>query len=455
MGRCTNEELLGKIGLRKLEKWMEVDFAILGDIDNCHRVNTRRYVQTQGKGVSYNQYRVPEDMFHCMPEGCRNTGTLMLTSSDGDPDGEPATAGGMFTIPYDATEFSGGLATYYLYFEVAGTYTVNTIIADVTDSALDNSDVYSQEIMVTEEGFYPVVVDFSQVPDDVNGEGWNATEAGAIMEIQVISETLATFDVGISTIQVHDTIEDFEVNDVVKVACLSDFTSDITVDATDASCFGSGYDPTSPSIDATVTGNSVTPNYWKLNPLMKKGTATDGWYIQGDSRVVQSTVIDGVTYGYIQAPDMYVDECAFTAVQIDDQCNKTDAMLTRVNSPVVVALNERQFIVQDGKTSEPVNAGRILFNEALIGLKVLVSYPRMADSVEQYVATDDALNRTKVRMSFEAESNDGVRYVYTYNNVLITSFPFSLSGDESEFSFTISIQRDSNNNFFTQTRIYD
>jgi len=228
----------------------------------------------------------------------------------------------------------------------------------------------------------------------------------------------------------------------------------LTVDPVDASCWGSGYDPTSISIERTITAGKVSPNWWKLNPLMSKGTKTNGWYIPGDEREVLSTTINGVEYGYVQFPDMQIEECAFTTAAIADKCNVTDSTLNRVNTPVLVDLNERQFIVLDGTTTESTDAGMILLHSSLVGLSVIVSYPKKA-VVEQYLANDEALDERRVRMSFTEVQTDGIKNVFVYNNVLVTSFPGTINNEETSFEFTISIQRDRNGNFFEKYRIVD
>lgn len=453
MRRCKNDALINKIGVKQMIKTTEVDFAVLTDIDNCMRINTTNYLEFTGENATYNPYKVPNDKFNCLAEGCRNTGTLTVapgTKVD-------TSVGATFSIGYDATEFYAGVATYYVYFPEKGSYTIETTIADLTEKDLKNSDAYIKPIEVETEGFQPVVVDFSKAPDSQKGTGWKASEKGAIINILVRGledEPLPEVGIGFSSIYFYDSIEDFEVNDVVKIGCIDELAGDITVDPVDASCWGSGYDPTSVSIERTLTGKAATPNYWKLNPLMTKGTKTTGWYIQGDDREVQPVTIGGVQYGYVQFPDMDIEECGFTTAAIDDSCNVTDAALNRVNSPVIVDLNEKQFIVLDGTTTEATEAGTILFHHSLVGLKVVVSYPKKA-VVEQYVANEEALDERRVRMSFTECQTDGVRHQYIYNNVLITSFPQTINNEETTFEFTISIQRDKNGNFFEKYRIVE
>lgn len=449
MARCKNEALLSKIGVEKINKLMEVDFSVLTDTDKCMKVNTKNYLGTTGTSAAYNAYRVPEDMFNCLAEGCRNSGSLMMSGTAG------AAVGATFAVPYDATDFFAGVCTYYLYFMGAGSYEVTAKVSDISDRNQKNADVYGQEVTVAGEGFLPFMLDFSTAPKTQEGTGWAASVNGAVVGISVKNkdDSLAP-NAGVSSLYFYSSLEDFEVNDVVKVGCLDEIAGDLTVDPVDASCWAAEYDPTSISIERTITARSVTPNYWKLNPLLGKGDKTDGWVIKSIEKEVLPVTVNNVKYGYVQLTDMQMDECGFTTAAISGKCNVTDSALSRVNTPIPVALGERQFIILDGRTTVPDDAGKILLNEAMVGLNIAVSYPQKA-SIEQLVASDDRLGETRVRMSFKETHKDGVEYVYVYNNVLITSFPQTINNEETTFEFTLSIQRDGNGNFFEKNRILD
>ena len=87
------------------------------------------------------------------------------------------------------------------------------------------------------------------------------------------------------------------------------------------------------------------------------------------------------------------------------------------------------------------------FNKALVGKTVIISYPRAVE-VEEFIATEAGINERRAQMSYTKKQSDGVVEVHVYDNVLITSFPQTINNSDSEFSFTISVQRDKNGNFF-------
>ena len=444
MARCRNDVLMSKIGMKKLTKLTEVDFSVYTDISSCVKAVTKNYKEVTAETASYNAHKRPDDLFNCLPEGCNNTGTLTLTGAVGEE------VSAKFPILGDAFEFFAGLITYYVYLPATagGKYTVTSSISDISET---DSDVYTQTVTVTSEGFYPIVVDLSQVPTSETGAGWTASSNGINLEIAVRDDdALVAPIIGLSSIYVYDSIEDFEVNDIVKVGCVDEIGGDITVDPTDATCFGAEYDQNTIAVEKTVVGKSVTENYWKLNPLMRRGEKTVGWVPTTVELEVASTTIDGKSYGYVQLANMNLDECQFTSAQIADNCNVTDSTLRRVSSPIALNINEKQFIVLDGLTTAIEDAGKILFHESLIGQKVVISYPKIAD-VEHFEANENSMEGKRVRMTTTREQTDGTRVITIYNNVLITSFPDSISLEETTFEFTIKIERDkkgTDGNFF-------
>lgn len=443
MSRCRNNTLISKIGMKTLTKTTEVDFAVLTDLESCIKVNTRNYLSYDGSSATFNVFQTPDDMFSCLPEGCKNSGTLTVAGSV-----DPVSA--TFAVRADATEFPAGVITYYVYLPTAGTYTLETIISDIVDQSQENAYVYEKSLVAMAPGFHPVVVDLSEVPDEVRGDGWvEPSTNGIILTLRAGEGSglniLST--IGFSSVYIYHSIEDFEVNDTIKVGCIDEFSGEFTMDPRDASCFAAGYDPESIAIERTITAKSVTPNYWKLNPLTKSRGLTTGWIPQTVEMEVRLT--EDECYGYVQLPDMNMEECSFLLITRGENCNITDAMLNRVSTLVPVGINERQFIVLDPMSTE---AGKILFHDSLVGEKVIVSYPKAVD-VEHFVGNDHDLDARRVRMSIVKEQTDGVLVNYVYNNVLVTSFPDTINNEETTFDFTIAVQRDRNGNFYEMFKV--
>lgn len=429
MARCNNGELLNKISMNKLTETTEVEFRIRKDLPDCRKINTRNFIAISGT-YSYNQYRRPTNRFECMRKGCINTGLLMLNAANETVD---------YRAMYDATDFAAGIITLYVYPGAGITFPATLTMKISDDSTFTNADVYTVSIAaadVTDDGFAPVIIDLSQTPASTAGDGWTATAAGAYLRFS------ADKVVGLSSIAIFDSIEDFEIADVVKVACLTTIGGTYDVEMIEAACQESQYNDQVTSLSFPVTGTKVTPNYWKLNPMMAKGSNVTGF----ETTTVKKTIgADGV----VTLADVNQDVCGFIAVQLADACDVTDAFLTQLSMPITLtALDEGHYQVikkNDGTTE-------IHFNTVHAGLEVLISYPRTVQ-IEELVANPDNLNGVHVSMIVPRYQSDGVKYIDIYENVFVTSFPATITTDTAEFAFTITIARDSDGNFFRTQRI--
>lgn len=454
-GRCDSDTLLQTVGRSKIEKGTKLTFNILRDLDTCHCVRTSGYVvpdvdETENQRFIYNRFDVPPDAFSCKEDKCTNTGTLANVA------GQTGYGPLDFPVRYDAEEFYAGILTMYMKAEAAGTYRVRVQISSVSevdaDPAERNADVYEVPITFEHAGHKPIVIDLAQAPSSVLGTGWEASTRGAIVTITVPALT-ASQVIGFSSICMHDTIEDFEINDTVIATCITDITNDITADPVDASCFSSGYDPNSMAVDFSATVGLMTGNYHKLNPFERKGQKTEGFKIAVDEKEVERFEFEGKVYGYVQFPDMFHEECGFKNASISDSCNVSDSDLTLVNSPQPMNLTERQFQVLDGTYAEGLDAGVVLVHESLIGQSIIVAYPK-AVSIEEFIADDKDLNKRRTRMAVEECLNDGTINIYVFENVLVTTFPLGrTSTDEQTWELAMTIQRGKDGAFYKRGRI--
>lgn len=419
MGRCSNAELLKKIGYKKIDKNVEVTFDIHRDLPDCRKINTKDYLGTI-TGGSFNKYRKPTNQFECLREGCITSGTLTL------PVGQTA----LYKAQYDATEFANGVITYYVY--PGSTVLPATVSLSISDEqALTNSDVYTTTItsdMVGEDGFAAVMILLQDTPTSTTGDGWTATAGGAYLSFS------ASKELGISTIDIYESIFDFEIDDVVKVGCISSMGGSFDIETIEATCLSSGYNTDLGSLSFPVTGNTVTSNYYLLNPLNAKGRATNGYELT----TVRKTIGDD---GSVVISDASQDECGNISVQIADACDTSE--LKRLSIPNAVALDEGHYQVIKN------NNGTITlkFNVQLAGNEVLISYPRTT-TVEEWIGNAENLGSVRVRMTVPLETTDGRQETHVFNNVLVTGFPMSFTQEETEFAFTITIQKDSDGDFY-------
>lgn len=428
MGRCKNETLLRKINIPKLTKeHSEVSFTILHDLDNCRRINTKDQL-LEDKGT-YNKYLVPKNRFECLGEGCVNTGTFLIAA-------DAATNEVEYYAKFDMTEVASGAITFYVYDANKAARTLTVLIGEA--QGLANADQYSVSIAATdydEDGFAPVIIDLSQTPTDV-GNGWTPNEIGAYIKIS------ASDAFGVSSISLFESMEDFATIDVVKVGCLSSVGGTLDPSLIESACNKAKYNDQMGGLSFNVTGRNATPNYWKLNPMAGKGKAAKGFIIA----TVEKTIGQDNT---VTLADLYQDECRFISVQLKNACDAWETELTQIFAPVGMtnlAPDHYQVIKQaDGST-------KLKFAAGLAGQDILVSYPREAD-VDETVVNTDFLNSTHVSMAVPVCEEGRVMRMLVFNNVYITSFPYSLSENDTDFSFSINIQPDRGGDYFHNYKI--
>lgn len=435
MSRCKTDTLMSKIGIDKVNKLQEVDFTVNTNLPDCRRINASKYV-SGADDASYNRYKIPDNQFECLREGCINSGTLYNEGAET-----------VYKAQYDATEFAAGVLTFYALMPVDGTATVK--ISDTQSFA--DADSYTVDLKAVpdgKDGFKAVVVDLSKEPTATIGEGWTPSSIGAyiFIEIKPTDEEADKSGIGISSISIFDDIADFETTAHVKIGCLTTVGGSWDLDAAEATCFGNGgYDEESlDSFEKTITGKALTPNWQLLNPLFGKGTAVEAW----DNETVEKTVIADGDFGVVTLADKFDGECGFLSVALADSCNVTDAQLTELTVPTKVDVDEKHYIVidnEDGSTS-------IYFNKEHVGAPVIISYPKTAE-IEEWELNESNIGDRRVRLSYTRTQTDGVKWRFVFDNVLITSFPDEITDEESEFEFTITIQKDSNGRFGRAYRI--
>ena len=429
MARCKNDTLISKIGVEKLQKTTETEFVRHNYLPDCRRILASKYVNEIT--ATYNKYGIPQNQFECMREGCVNSGTLYNSG-----------AATIYKAQWDAVEFAGGVVTFYV------TGTEGTLTFKISDSvAFTNADSYTVDLSKIEtgaDGYKAVVIDLSQTPTEI-GTGWEPNHVAAYISIAITKASgEADSGIGISSISIFDSLEDFETTATVVMACLSALGSAWDFEAVEATCFGNGgIDVESiDSFEKTVTGKALTPNYHVLNPLFGKGTAVDGWDMATIEKRAETGEGDDAGYGVIVLPDKFAGECGFISVARADNCNVTDAHLTELKVPARVTVDEGHFFVieqEDGSS-------KLYVNGALIGQTFIVRYPQQKE-VEEFVYDLDNIADTRFRWSYVRTYTDGVKYRFVYDNVIITSFPDEVTDEETEFEFTVTIQKDANGHF--------
>lgn len=435
MTRCKNDLLITKIGVEKLQKTTEVDFTVHHYLPDCRRIMANKYLTGSG---TFNRYQIPANQFECVRNGCVNSGTLYNQGAET-----------VYKAKYDAVEFAAGVLTFYTRGS-KGTATVK--ISDTQN--FTNADSYTvdlSKIQTASDGYKAVVVDLSKTPESKTGNGWTPSHVGAFISITIAKATGDTdAEIGISSLAIFDSLEDFETTAAVRIGCLSTVGGSFDFDIVEATCHGNqGIDDEAiDSFEKTITGKALTPNWQLLNPLWGKGDATEAWDTNTVEKTVEAGTGDAENYGVVVLPDKFTEECGFINVARADECNKSDAHLIELIIPSLVDIDEKHFIVIDNEDG----SATIYLNKALVGQKVLIAYPQAVE-VEEYELDADNVRYARVRMSYTRTWTDGEKYRYVYDNVLITSFPDEISDEETEFEFTVTIQKDDTGKFGRAYRI--
>ena len=435
MTRCKNDTLISTIGVNKLQKKAEVDFSVINYLPDCRKIRANKYVNEVSG--TFDRFAKPVNQFECVREGCVNSGTFY--------NGGVAT---VYKAKWDAVEFADGVVTFY----TKGTEGTLTFMISDTE-AMTNADQYTVDLSKLEtaaDGYKAVVIDLSKTPTQV-GTGWTPNHVSAFISIAIAKASgESDADIGISSIAVYDSIEDFESTSSIIIQCLSQLGGSWDVESVEATCHGNGgYDTENiDTIEMTITGKALTPNYQKLNPLWGKGEAVVGWDKENIESTIEAGTGDDAGYGVVVLSDKMAGECGFMSVARAEDCNITDAHMIELNVPGKVDVDTQHYFVIDNEDG----SATVYFNEALVGQTVVISYPREAD-VEEYVYDVDNAMHRKTRMSYTKVWTDGVKYRYVFDNVLITSFPDEVTDEETEFEFTIAIQKDATGRFGRAYRI--
>lgn len=443
MARCKNAELLHKLDVPKIQDWLEVTFSLISDVTNCTTINTRDYV-TANALDRYAMYDRPENRYDCDGGVCTTTGTLYIKTGTSGTDA-------VFYKNFDATQYASGVMTMYIYESTIASG--DKAVVTISDtSSFANADVYEVTLgSVGDDGYAPVLIDFTATPTSTEGTGWAASTSGAYVKVEVKNSS-TNKEFGVSTITFYKSLYELAMSNIVKIGCLSEVGGTFDVGALEETCISGGYDESSLSggIDRTITGKKMTSNYWMLNPLAGMDrfagdeTSTTGYRVETVKKTVDAN-------GQVEIADMNYAVCDFIGAQVDDKCvTPVSDLLYRIMSPVPVTLAYDQYqVLYDDETG----VATFYFNENLKGKDVLITYPQKVELKERIVGNNENLNEVRVKMSYPWIYPDGTEEIHTFNNVYITSFPASITSDEGEFSFTINIRKDADGNWFTVQRV--
>ena len=441
MSNCFVDMSHPMYGYNAQDKDSKIIVSITEEIRPCVRWKTNKQVQIpSGTLVSYVRKDVPEYQINCAPIKCLNTGTLYVNPAD-------KKASAKFKVRSDADDFALGFNMLYLNLPKEGQYEFKAIVSDFKDLAQTNSYVYTYTFNTSAPGFVLRTVDFADTKVMTQtGTGWKPSDHGIVITYEVTykGEDALTGHIGFSSPSIVNDRSELRKFSNVLLSCLTSFTHNVSVPASDARCFGRQYDKSQVEITKEITATTTSCNDYWLNPLQSMSKKMTSGIPVTDSFTIEEITVDGKKYGSLVIPDLYYEDCN-TIIVSSDRCACT--YLSSMPLSPGVELEDDEFIALT-QQYHGYSRGTVLVNPMYIGEKLIVTYNGERD-VELIVANDKRLRNTHFRVIQEVENTRGIKEYYVFNNVLVTenSREFGTDG-EVTLSLSFTVSRDENDNFY-------
>lgn len=428
-------------GYNAQDKNNVITVSVTEEIRPCVRWTTQHYNGIfSGTNPLYVRKDVPEDQINCNPLKCMNTGTLYVVPQN-------KSVNVQYRVRANADDFALGFNFIYLKLPKAGKYGLKVTVSDYSDTTQANAYVYTYTFSMGAPGYSLRTIDFADsTVMTQTGNGWTPSDQGVTITYLVyyVGEDEFTGQIGLSTGMIVDDRAELRKFANVLLSCLTSFTHNVSVPATDARCFGSQYNKDDIEITKDITATTTSCNDYWLNPLQSMSrTLTSGVPVTDEFTVVAKTV-DGKQYGSLVLPDLYYGECNTITIS-SDRCECT--YLSNLPASTGVTLEDDEFILLS-QEHMGADRGTVLVNKMYIGEKLLVTY-NAERNVELIVANDKRLNKTHTRVIQEVLDTRGRKEYYVFNNVLITENSREFGTDsEVTLSLSLTVSRDDNGNFY-------
>lgn len=430
-----------------------IDYLVEHNAKNYHTI-------TDGILQSFDPTTLPPDLVRCNESKCHMTGTLWLNSqavskvsdvisSDEDvavgveTSGNLRVAGADYRIRGDFSTAVFGFNFLYLDYlaEKGGTLTVT--IADYDDEEFTNSYNYTVQLpKKTTLGFevFQIALGDPMAIKSQKGTGWVPTTPSTNgihikYTITLNTETYANSPIGLSSIKFICDKSELHKADNVILSCLQSIAPNISVDATDASCFGQQYDKDSASVEFSVEARTRSKNDYWLNPFERKGDKIFAPLPKTKLLEIKPITIDGRDFGYFHLPDLS-SGCNSIIVSLGEECE--GIYLEPLQAPQLTSIDETEFIAIYQESSEAF--GDVYVEKRHIGKKALVTYDADTE-VDHFIADGEKMD------SFESEFiipmiQDGGIEEYVRFYALVTEHSMELNNtDEASLSLTLSVVR--------------
>lgn len=441
MTNCNVDMSHPMYGYNTQDKDSQITVSITEDIKPCVRWKANKQTAIpKGSLVQYVRKDVPVDQINCNPSRCMNTGTLYIA-----PDNKVVKV--QYQVRSVANDFALGFNMIYLNLSQVGQYELKVAVSDFFDTTQQNSYVYTHTFDNHTPGYVLRTIDFADTHVMTQtGTGWKVSDRGINISYQVTykGNVVGTAQIGFSTPMIVNDRSELRKFSNVLLSCLTSFTHNVSVPASDARCFGRAYDPSQVEITKEITATTTSCNDYWLNPLQSMSKKMTSGVPVTDTFPVEEYTVDGKRYGSFVIPDLYYEDCN-TIIISSDRCDCT--YLSMLPTSAGVALEDDEFIALTAENAG-VERGTVLVNPMYIGEKLLVTYNGERD-VELIVANDKRLRNTKFRVTQMVENTRGIKEYYVFNNVLVTELSRDyVTEGEITLSLSLTVSRDENGNFY-------
>lgn len=441
MTNCNVDMSHPMYGYNTQDKDSHITVSITEDIKPCVRWKANKQIAIPtGSLVQYVRKDVPVDQINCNPSRCMNTGTLYIA-----PNNKVVKV--QYQVRSVANDFALGFNMIYLNLSQVGQYELKVAVSDFFDTTQQNSYVYTHTFDNHTPGYVLRTIDFADTHVMTQtGTGWKVSDRGINISYQVTykGDGVKTAQIGFSTPMIVNDRSELRKFSNVLLSCLTSFTHNVSVPASDARCFGRAYDPSQVEITKEITATTTSCNDYWLNPLQSMSKKMTSGVPVTDTFPVEEYTVDGKRYGSFVIPDLYYEDCN-TIIISSDRCDCT--YLSMLPTSAGVALEDDEFIALTAENAG-VERGTVLVNPMYIGEKLLVTYNGERD-VELIVANDKRLRNTKFRVTQMVENTRGIKEYYVFNNVLVTELSRDyVTEGEITLSLSFTVSRDENGNFY-------
>lgn len=441
MTNCNVDMSHPMYGYNTQDKDSQITVSITEDIKPCVRWKANKQTAIPvGTLVQYVRKDVPVDQINCNSSRCMNTGTLYVMPN------EAKTAKVQYQVRSVANDFALGFNMIYLKLSQLGRYELKVAVSDFFDTTQENSYVYTHKFTNNTPGYVLRTIDFADTRVMTQtGTGWKVSDRGVNISYQVTYKgDQEGAQVGFSTPMIVNDRSELRKFSNVLLSCLTSFTHNVSVPASDARCFGRAYDPSQIEITKEITATTTSCNDYWLNPLQSMSKKMTSGVPVTDTFPVEEVTVDGKRYGSFIIPDLYYEDCN-TIIISSDRCDCT--YLSMLPTSAGVELEDDEFIALTTE-SAGVERGTVLVNPMYINEKLLVTYNGERD-VELIVANDKRLRNTKFRVTQMVENTRGIKEYYVFNNVLVTELSRDyVTEGEITLSLSFTVSRDENGNFY-------